>query len=104
MRACGCRNIGGEVKIDTRRSDIIRAVNVKGLVDLKGHGQDVELQDIDGQVTIAGTYSGVIQFRNISKPLRFNGQQTDLNIEKLPGRCEWLWAISRPQIWWVRCA
>jgi DUF4097 and DUF4098 domain-containing protein YvlB len=80
------QNIGGEVKIDTRRSDIIRAVNVKGLVDLKGRGQDVELQDIDGQVTIAGTYSGVIQFRNISKPLRFQGQQTDLNIEKLPGQ------------------
>jgi DUF4097 and DUF4098 domain-containing protein YvlB len=80
------QNIGGEVKIDTRRSDIIRAVNVKGLVDLKGRGQDVELQDIDGLVTIAGAYSGVIQFRNISKPLRFNGQQTDLNIEKLPGQ------------------
>jgi DUF4097 and DUF4098 domain-containing protein YvlB len=80
------QNIGGEVKIDTRKSDIIRAISVKGPVDLKGHGADVELQDIDGQVTIAGTYSGVIQFRNISKPLRFNGQQTDLNIEKLPGQ------------------
>ncbi|MGA3189010.1 MAG: DUF4097 family beta strand repeat-containing protein [Bryobacteraceae bacterium] len=79
------QNIGGEVKIDLRRSDIVRAVNVKGAFDLKGHGSDVELQDIDGQVTIAGTYAGVIQFRNISKPLRFNGQQTDLNIEKLPG-------------------
>jgi len=80
------QNIGGEVKIDTRKSDIIRAINVKGPVDMKGHGADVELQDIDGQVTIAGTYSGVIQLRNISKPLRFNGQQTDLNIEKLPGQ------------------
>jgi Domain of unknown function (DUF5668) len=80
------QNVGGEVKIDTRKSDIIRAINVKGPVDLKGHGADIELQDIDGQVTIAGTYSGVIQFRNISKPLRFNGQQTDLNIEKLPGQ------------------
>ena len=80
------QNIGGEVKIDTRKSDIIRAINVKGPVDMKGHGADVELQDIDGQVTIAGTYSGVIQLRNISKPLRYNGQQTDLNIEKLPGQ------------------
>jgi hypothetical protein len=80
------QNIGGEVKIDTRKSDIIRAISVKGPVDLKGHGADVELQDIDGQVTMAGTYSGVIQFRNISKPLRFQGQQTDLNIEKLPGQ------------------
>ncbi len=80
------QNIGGEVKIDLRKSDIVRAVNVKGPIDLKGRGADVELQDIDGQVTISGTYSGVIQFRNISKPLRFNGQQTDLNIEKLPGQ------------------
>jgi hypothetical protein len=80
------QNIGGEVKVDLRRSDIVRAVNLKGPLDLKGRGADIELQDIDGQVTIAGTYSGVIQFRNISKPLRFNGQQTDLNIEKLPGQ------------------
>jgi DUF4097 and DUF4098 domain-containing protein YvlB len=80
------QNIGGEVKIDLRRSDIVRAVNVKGNIDLKGRGADIELQDIDGQVTIAGTYSGVIQLRNISKPLRFNGQQTDLNVEKLPGQ------------------
>jgi DUF4097 and DUF4098 domain-containing protein YvlB len=80
------QNIGGEVKIDLRRSDIVRAVNVKGPIDLKGRGADIELQDIEGQVTIAGTYSGVIQFRNIAKPLRFNGQQTDLDIEKLPGQ------------------
>lgn len=78
-------NIGGEVKIDLRRSDIVRAINVKGPFDLKGRGADVELQDMDGQVTIEGAYSGVIQLRNLSKPLRFNGQQTDLNIEKLPG-------------------
>jgi DUF4097 and DUF4098 domain-containing protein YvlB len=80
------QNIGGEVKIDLRRSDIVRAINVKGPFDLKGHGDDVELQDMDGQVTINGAYSGVIQLRNLAKPLRFNGQQTDLNIEKLPGQ------------------
>jgi DUF4097 and DUF4098 domain-containing protein YvlB len=80
------QNIGGEVKIDLRRSDIVRATNVKGPFELKGHGADVELQDMDGQVTVAGEYSGVIQFRNLAKPLRFNGHQTDLNIEKLPGQ------------------
>ena len=80
------QNIGGDVRIDLRSSDIVRAVSVKGPFDLKGRGADVDLQDIDGQVTITGAYSGVIQFRNLSKPLRFNGQQTDLNIEKLPGQ------------------
>lgn len=79
------QNIGGDVKVDLRRSDIVRAVNVKGAFDLKGRGADVELQNVNGLVTIAGAYSGVLQFRNISQPLRFNGQQTDLNIEKLPG-------------------
>ena len=58
----------------------------KGAVDLKGRGADVDLQNIGGPVTIAGVYSGVIQFRNLAKPLRFNGQVTELNIEKLPGQ------------------
>ena len=82
------QNIGGDARIDLRRSDIVRAVNVKGAVDLKGgRGSDIELQNVDGPVTITGTYSGVVQFRNLSKPLRYNGAQgTDLNIEKLPGQ------------------
>jgi len=80
------QNIGGDARIDLRRSDVVRATGVKGAFDLKGHGADIDLQNIDGQVTIGGTYSGVIQFRNLAKPLRFNGQQTDLSIEKLPGQ------------------
>lgn len=80
------QNIGGEAHVDLRRSDIIRAVNVKGAVDLKGRGSDVELQNIHGQVTITGAYTGVVQFRNLSKPLRYKAPQTDLNIEKLPGQ------------------
>ena len=78
-------NIGGEVRIDLRRSDIVRAVNVKGGLELKGRGSDVDLQNVDGQVIIGGTYTGTLQFKNLSKPLRFNGPQTELAIEKLPG-------------------
>jgi DUF4097 and DUF4098 domain-containing protein YvlB len=80
------QNIGGAARVDLRRSDVVRAVNVKGLFDLKGRGADVDLQNIEGPVTIAGAYSGVIQFRNLSKPLRFTGERTELNIEKLPGQ------------------
>src|SRR5205807_9305407 len=43
-------NIGGNVRIELRRSDIIRATAVKGSVDLKGRGQDVDFQNIDGRV------------------------------------------------------
>ncbi len=80
------QNLGGDAHVDLKRSDIIRAVGVKGTVELKGHGQDIDLQNIEGPVIITGAYSGEIQFRNLSKPLRFNGERTDLNIEKLPGQ------------------
>jgi len=79
-------NIGGDVRIDLRRSDIIRANGVKGTVDLKGRGQDVELQDIGGQVTVAGTYTGQIQLHNLAQPLRYEDPLVKVNCEKLPGQ------------------
>jgi DUF4097 and DUF4098 domain-containing protein YvlB len=82
------QNIGGDAHVDLRRSDIVRAVNVKGALDVKGgRASDLEIQNIDGPVTVTGSYSGVIQFRNLAKQLRYNGALgTDLNIEKLPGQ------------------
>jgi DUF4097 and DUF4098 domain-containing protein YvlB len=80
------QNLGGDARIDLRASDIVHAVGVKGTVEIKGHGGDIDLQNIEGPVIITGAYSGEIQFQNLSKPLRFNGERTDLNIEKLPGQ------------------
>lgn len=82
------QDIGGDARIELRRSDIVRAVNVKGALDLKGgRGSDLDLQNIDGQVTIAGTYNGIVQFRDLRQPLRMTGSLgTDLSIEKLPGQ------------------
>ena len=78
--------IGGDVRVDTRRSDIIRAIDVKGKVDLKGRGQDVELQNIDGQVNVGGTYVGQIQLRNLAQPLRYEDPLITVSLEKLPGQ------------------
>ncbi len=50
------QNVGGNIRVDTRKSDIIRAVSVKGSVELKGSGTDIELQDVAGQVTVTGRY------------------------------------------------
>lgn len=80
------QNVGGNVRVDLRKSDMIRAVGVKGNVDLKGRGNDIELQDVAGQVSINGTYLGQVQFRNLEKPLRYSGSVTQLNVEKLPGQ------------------
>jgi len=79
-------NIGGNVRIETRRSDVIRATNVKGTIDLKGRGQDVELQDVAGQVNVGGTYTGQIQLRNLARPLRYEDSRIAVNCEKLPGQ------------------
>jgi len=79
-------NLGGNVRIDTRRSDIIRAVDIKGSVELKGGGEDVELRNIAGLVTVNGTYVGEIQLSNLAQPLRWEDPQNSASFEKLPGQ------------------
>src|SRR5882762_1151272 len=44
-------NIGGSAKMDLQRSDMVRAVDVKGDVNIEGRGSDVELENIPGPVT-----------------------------------------------------
>ncbi len=79
-------SIGGDVRIETtRRKDLVRAVGIKGKVDLRGTGNDLQLEDIEGLVTIQGSYFGTLDFRNLAKPLHFESEQTDLRVEKLPG-------------------
>ncbi|OYW12803.1 MAG: hypothetical protein B7X34_01535, partial [Acidobacteriia bacterium 12-62-4] len=54
-------NVGGNVRADLRRSDIIRATNVKGNVEVKGRGDDVEMENISGTVSVNGSYSGDLE-------------------------------------------
>ncbi len=79
-------NIGGNVHVDTRTGDIIRAVDVKGSVELKGRCEDVELQNIAGLVTVNGVYVGEVQLRNLAQPLRWEDPQISIGFEKLPGQ------------------
>jgi len=79
-------SIGGNVKVETtRRKDLVRAVGIKGDLELRGTGTDLQLEDVLGQVTIQGNYFGTLDFRNLAKPLHFESEQTDLRVEKLPG-------------------
>lgn len=79
------QNIGGNVRVETRRSDVIRATNVKGSVDLRGRGTDLELQSIDGPVTIGASYVGMVQLRALAKPVRCEAQNAEFTAEKVPG-------------------
>ncbi|HTC87942.1 MAG TPA: DUF4097 family beta strand repeat-containing protein [Bryobacteraceae bacterium] len=79
-------NLGGNVQVETRASDTIRAVNIKGTVELKGRGDDVELQNIAGLVTVNGVYVGEIQLSNLAQPLRWQDPLSSIDCEKLPGQ------------------
>lgn len=78
-------NIGGDVRLDVSGSNLVRAVNLKGGFELKGRGNDIDLENIAGQVTVSGSWSGLVQMREIAKPVRWNGLQTTMSFQGLPG-------------------
>ncbi len=79
------QDIGGNISVETRRSDLIRCTNVKGNVDLRGHGSDVELNRVAGQVVINGEYTGTLSLRSLDKPLHLQNMHTDLQVDRIPG-------------------
>jgi DUF4097 and DUF4098 domain-containing protein YvlB len=79
------QDIGGNISVETRRSDLVRCTNVKGTVDLRGHGSDVDVEKVDGQVTINGDYTGTLSMRQLSKPAHVQNSRTDLQVEAISG-------------------
>lgn len=79
------KNIGGAARVELSRSDVVHMSGVKGDVEIKGRGSDIELEDMAGPVNIDGTYNGTIELRRLAKPLHFNGPRTSLSIEGVPG-------------------
>jgi DUF4097 and DUF4098 domain-containing protein YvlB len=79
-------NIGGETRLEVRGSDVIRAINLKGNFDLRGSGSDIDLENMQGNVTIDGSYTGNVQFQNLAKALHFTGPQTEVTLQQLPGQ------------------
>jgi hypothetical protein len=60
---------------------------VKGKLDLQGRGSDIDLENVAGQVTINGAYTGALEFKSLARPLQFEGAlNTELHVEAVPGR------------------
>ncbi|MDE3196950.1 MAG: DUF4097 family beta strand repeat protein, partial [Acidobacteriota bacterium] len=79
-------NIGKDVKVEASRTGLVRVSGVKGNLDVNSHsGSDVQIDNIQGEVTIAGEYSGNLEFGKIAKSFHFQSHQSDFRIEKLPG-------------------
>ncbi len=77
--------IGNKILIDLKRSDIVRATNIKGDIEIKGRGDDLELENVGGQVTVLATYSGNIHFRNLANPVRYESSNSNFSAKKVPG-------------------
>ncbi|MGD0668324.1 MAG: DUF4097 family beta strand repeat-containing protein [Bryobacteraceae bacterium] len=78
--------LGGNAKVEVSHSDTIRAVDVKGNIDVQGEGSDLSLENVQGQVTINGAFTGTLDFKNLAKPLQFEGaRNTELHVEAVPG-------------------
>ncbi len=79
------QDITGNARIELRRSDIVRAVNVTGNVEVKGRGEDLELENITGKVDVLASFSGDLSFRNVSQPTRYESSTSTVVIAKIPG-------------------
>ncbi len=78
-------SIGGRARIDLRRSDIIRALKVKGDIEIKGRGRDIEIEDAAGGVSIEGSYSGETILRRVARAVRFESSRTEIRAGAVPG-------------------
>jgi hypothetical protein len=78
-------DIGGNIKLETRGADSIHCNNVKGTVTLHGRGSDVELENIAGQVTVGGDYTGTVSLRSLSQPVHLESMRTQLDAQRVPG-------------------
>lgn len=79
--------VGGNVRLEIGKSELIRALDIKGKIDLQGRGSEVDFENIAGQVTINGSFTGTQQFKALAKPLQFEGaRNTEVHVQAVPGR------------------
>ncbi len=78
-------DIGGPVRLDLTPSQMVRAVNLKGSLDLQGGGGDIDLDNIGGGVTINGPYRGNVEFHKLGGSIHMKGPQTEFSAERIPG-------------------
>jgi DUF4097 and DUF4098 domain-containing protein YvlB len=77
--------IGGNVRLEIGRSGTVAADGVQGNIDLSGRGSDVQIENVAGQVTVSGAYVGSLDFKNLAKPLRIEGERMEVRAAAVPG-------------------
>jgi len=78
-------DIGGSGRLNIRRSNLIRILNLEGNLTLEGQGRNLDIERIEGLVEIQGGFSGEIAAQEIAQPWQFEDSRTEIRVEQIPG-------------------
>lgn len=81
----------GPSRIELRAGRSIWARNIHGTLEVRGRGHEVELENIDGLVTIDGNFTGQLWARRLPKGLSLTSRRTELRFAELTGECRMDW-------------
>lgn len=77
-------NLAGLVRI-RKTGGLTQVRAVEGSVEINGRGQDVDVSDVSGTVTVNGDFLGSVEFSKVPGTLTFTSSRTDLNTQKVLG-------------------
>ena len=81
--------ITGDATARMNRSDSsFSAHNITGAVALRGRAQDLNVEDVGGQLLLEGDFYGSTHIEKIGGTLRFHTSRTDLQLARLEGDIE----------------
>ena len=70
---------------DKRHDGDLRIAGLEGSVNLSGNAVNLTVQDIQGQVSIDGAYTGEVHLQKLAKGIHFKSQRTDFTTSAVPG-------------------
>jgi hypothetical protein len=77
----------GSLLARVRKSDLIRAIDVKDRVEIDGAPDEVELSDVAGAVEVVAELQS-LSMRNVAKAVHFKSKRTDMRFERIEGKVE----------------
>jgi DUF4097 and DUF4098 domain-containing protein YvlB len=75
------------VNVEMNRGDL-KVSDAKGDVKITGNGDDVDVANAAGGMTLNGDFSGTIRAEKIAKGVHLVSQRADLTVSRLPGHLE----------------
>jgi Putative adhesin len=70
---------------DRRRDGDLRIAGLEGSVSVSGNAVNLTVQDVHGQVTVDGAYTGEVHLQKLTSGVHFKSQRTDFTTSAVPG-------------------